>query len=309
MTGALVIFTGLFLSLKSSGFAGNGSASAQFLKLPTDTRGAAMGEAFGAAATGAASQFWNPAGLVHADALDVNFTHVVMLDDMAYSSLGAATGLKNNGAIALQLSGLTQPAIDVYDVMESRTGSTITPSDQMIAIGLAKRIKRVPVGVNFKWLQSSLGAANASGLAGDAGILIESIKNMRFGIGLQNFGQKIKYDAAEEPLPLKVYVASAYARPKIFMAVAQLESTRENSLVAKTGIETKFQIEKSIISLRGGISSENVETGGLAMLRLGFGVAIKYINVDYTWAPVGELGDIHWIGMGFRYGGTNSTKP
>ena len=145
----IVGFTGL------SWGRGPGLTSGVSLTLPADTRGAGMGEAFSAAASGVRGLWYNPATLARHPDITLTLTHTQFIENISYDSFGAAVPFGSKNAVALGGQFLRMAPIDAYDYSGTSAGS-FSPQDTTLLLGYGKTIHKTSAGVTMKYLNSTI---------------------------------------------------------------------------------------------------------------------------------------------------------
>ncbi len=149
-----------------------GGRTAQFLTLPADARGAALGGSFATMATGATAMFWNPAGMPLADSKQAALTYDSYIADTRHVWAGASLPLRG-GEWALGVSfsnfGFSNQPIYTEDA-QTGTGDTYSVAETAVGLSLGMQLSdKFSVGFTGKLLSDQLGATSASGFAVDFG--------------------------------------------------------------------------------------------------------------------------------------------
>ncbi|MBI4346546.1 MAG: PorV/PorQ family protein [Elusimicrobia bacterium] len=299
-----------------------GTSSGQFLKLPIDARGAAMGGAMGAASSDLAALHWNPAGLSSLATRQAMTSYIPYLQGAGYGFIGFAQPLElllsrrprrelqptGMGTLAFGITYFNSGAIQEAD-NTGQKGRSFSPTDIAVTGGWGGSINRhLDLGVAVKILRSQI-QESASTAAGDAGM------RLRFRLGPvpyalsasvhNTFGQ-LKYRADSAPLPVIARFGAAaelLAKPIItvsFDAVAR----RDNQTYPCLGGEFVIPVERRVaIAGRAGFNGATTrgQLEGSSGVTFGGGVSLFKASVDYSWQPFGVLGSTHRFTLSYRF--------
>ena len=318
MVWLLKIISLLIILLPSYTF-GGGRTGCSFLKIATGGRCVGMGEVGAAVSDDVNSANWNPAGLTLINEPEFSFMHSEWLQSINYDYLSYAQPLeKKNGVIAISFCSITMDRIDGYDDRGEHTDK-IEASDFAWVISYAQEIKtwsrkqiNLSGGVNLKFIQEDLDDETGKATALDAGILCRlpihclycstvssSTKNgnsrvpmLRMGISVQNIGNGIEFFEEKAPLPRNIKLGLSFsAMDNLLIAgldynIPYLENPRLN-----IGLEYKYW---DMLTIRSGyVFGLDVGDG----LRAGVGLKYRRFQLDYAFAPYGDLGNTHRINL------------
>jgi hypothetical protein len=158
-------------------------------------------------------------------------------------------------------------------------------------------IESFSAGANLKYLSSTLAEAeSASTMTLDLGCLynLPQIEGLSLGLTLQNLGGGMKYIEEEDPLSFTIRAGAAFTKElqnNALTVSADLNKPKELSTRFNLGAEYVFN---QIMAIRAGYKfGYDVDS-----FTAGFGVKINRYNLDYAFAPKGDLGDNHRISLG-----------
>ena len=199
--------------------------------------------------------------------------------------------------------------------------SSFTAGDVVLSVAYSGVVPDKPFhyGIALKFISSSLasgvaGVSASSGLAADLGVYYES-KPLLLTVGLSatNIGTELSYyDGIKEALPFNLQLGLSKKLERlpltVFLTFHNLTRDREgrNLFYALNdfSIGGEFVISK-IMRLRFGYENQErrdlqVPEGiGLGGFSVGLGMALKKLQLDYSWSIMGPVkADIH------RFGGT-----
>lgn len=141
----------------------------------------------------------NVAGLsrINKTELALGYTSYLTGTDIAFSSLGFAQRIGENGAIGVSLMSVDFGDIRLTTTDQPEgTGNTFSPSFFNLGIGYSHTFEnKVSVGVLFRGISESITDVNAFGGCLDAGVqyVTGDQDNFKFGISLRNIGSRMQY--------------------------------------------------------------------------------------------------------------------
>lgn len=292
----LIGLTGPAISFASDA-AQNG---AQFLRMPAGARASSLGGAYSALADDAFAIFWNPASLLNSQKKNIGFTHAILQDDMASSWLAFVHPL-NNAALGIGVQYMSYGSIPGIDENNNDTGE-FSPNDMALSVGYSRKIsQKVSGGITAKYIRSKI-TETATALATDVGLNYAPSSKASLSLSLQNLGQKLKYISDSDPLPLLLSAGATYSLPWNIKATAQYFEPFDYKQYLAAGLEYTLVLdEKSKIMLRSGWSGITSDVPGTSGLALGFGVIHHPYVLDYSFAPLGDLGSANKISFGASF--------
>ncbi len=192
-----------FLLSGAVAFAGNpdrqGEAGAYELLLNPFARSAGLGTTNTSYVSGVEAMRLNVAGIGRVNGVEVSASNMQYLSgtDINMASAGFAAGLKNGGAISLEIAALSFGEIPVTTIGNPEgTGSRFNPSFFHIGLGYAKTFEdKISVGVGLRFISESIFNATAFGFSVDAGVQYVSGEEDEFklGIALRNVGLGMRF--------------------------------------------------------------------------------------------------------------------
>jgi hypothetical protein len=149
-----------------------GGRTAQFLTLPADARGAALGGSYAAMATGAAALFWNPAGMALADQKEATLSYETYVADTRHVWAGVSMPLRGGEwalGVSLNSFGFSNQPVYTEDQQDG-TGDTYSVAETAIGASLGMQLSdKFSVGFTGKLINDQLGLVSARGFAVDFG--------------------------------------------------------------------------------------------------------------------------------------------
>lgn len=299
--------TALFLAVvlfAGSAYAGAGSTTADFLRIGTGARGAAMGEAQSAIADDANASYWNPAGLSNLRYQELSFMHYDLVENIRYNQATYARPTAK-GSFAVGLNILDYGDIKGYDAGGLPTSSGVKAKNMLLTGSYGRKfMEKSPLmgGISVKYLNSELAGYKATGFMADLGVQypFESgrLRGLRLGAGLRNIGPDVKYDQTGSPLPQQFVLGAGLSAlgGNLMIGLDAISPKNEDAYIA-TGLEyTLFRMLKLRVGYNG--VSEFVGNG----ITYGMGLQFTQWNIDYALVPFGDLGNTNRISVGVRFG-------
>lgn len=153
-------------------YAGIGSRSGEFLTIPADARGVALGEAAIAGVDDISAVYWNPANLGFIASPQVMFTNVNYMLDFSYNFVAGVIPFKDGQGVCGAFTGiLTVDPEEITSLMEPDGTGRFFDSYSMVSGGtLAYNISdRFSAGINVKWVHEDIWDITANAFAMDIG--------------------------------------------------------------------------------------------------------------------------------------------
>ncbi|MBI4545433.1 MAG: PorV/PorQ family protein [Gemmatimonadetes bacterium] len=149
-----------------------GGTAAQFLTLPADARGAALGGAYAALVSDVTAMFWNPAGLALLTRKEAAFTFTEYVASTHHIWGGIAWPLAGGDwglGVSISNFGFGDQPVYTEDNFEG-TGETYSVSETAIGItGSFQFSDRFSVGLTGRYVNESLANTTAAGFTVDFG--------------------------------------------------------------------------------------------------------------------------------------------
>ncbi len=296
------IFLALAL-LANAGAARAGSAGAQpfdFLFLDAHPRPVAMGGAYTALAEDANALHYNPAGLAGVRRHEATFMHNKYFQGISQEYIGYASP-RGWGASLNMLRAGDIGRTTIANPDGDGLGDAAF-SDLAASFGYARKVHDgISAGVGMKILRETIDDVSVTAYAFDFGAMYKApnLAGLTLGLAVQNIGPSVTYHQASENLPLNVRLGGAYAFEFLghrHTAALDVTKARTEDMLIAFGLESR--IHRSL-SARFGYNTRNDAGPGITV---GFGARHRDFAFDYAFAPFGELGDAHRLGVGMKWG-------
>ena len=317
----------------------SGTTAAPFLLLGTDARGAALGSAQTASATGAAALHWNPAGIATSETQsgtgDAVFSTSQWLVGSQHSYAGATftAGVGTFGVSVTQLDYGEEAVTTVED--PEGTGELYGASDLAVGVSYARALTdRFTLGATAKLVRQQIYNEAANGAAVDLGLRYTTgFRGVTIGMAMTNFGSDMRLAGRDlrrridvdpdqsgnnDDLPGALEV-NAWAMPLAFNVGLSADAYRAGNLALTISAEGQAPSDNSqsasfggefaysdLLFLRGGYRqafSNVAEDGGWS---LGFGINAGLterlgLRVDYVFQEIQPFGTPQMFSVGVTF--------
>lgn len=277
---------------------GNSTGSAH-LKFAGTARSAAMGQSLVADPGVFSSVAINPANLFSDGSIELLLSHTQWIQDVNTEFIGARIPA-SFGTLNFSIVNTNVGGIELRD----RPGPPIATFDARSAVfqvSLSRSMTDViTVGGTAKYLYEKIYIDEATGFAGDLGILYKTpIDGLTAGVALANLGslQKFRDEASDLPSELRAGGTYRLALDNISFAfagdIASELHISQNHL--QIGGEAEYDHR---FALRLGYQT-GYESRGLSG---GLGIRYDLLKLDYAYLPFSlALGDAHIVTLGFQF--------
>lgn len=285
-----------------------GTTTAQFLKLGTNARAVAMGEAYAAVTDGSESIYWNPAGLERVNRYSFSFMHAAYLQDIAYDFASYAHRFGELGVLGAGIQYLNAGSIDRTDRVGSNIG-TYNPYDLALSFGWARTFKDLALegedfifGITGKYIQSKILETATAG-AIDMGLFWSPLTQCNFSFSVQNIGSTMKFKNEDDSLPFNLKLGSSYRPLKGLLLALDVNFPNDNHVYGALGTEYRKSITPNLsLAGRAGLNSRDTDdVPGLSSIAAGFGMGWKAYSLDLSWTPFGRLGNSYLVSISARF--------
>jgi hypothetical protein len=243
----------------------------------------------------------------------VSLMHEILPAGINYEFLGYGASLGRWGGVGAGLQYLSQPGIDQTDASGISTGGTFHPSDLAASFGYGFTLHNDDLGVfngssfgvTGKYIQSTI-TKSATTFAGDIGYVTAPFKvldgDFRIAYVAQNLGGQLKFQAASDPLPENLKLATSWNFLPSWMLAVDVNEPVGNQPYVAVGTEYRAQFDDGSFSARLGLNSRSVgQAGSFDGLSLGLGAKFRRIGLDYAFAPLGTLGMTNYLSLSFSF--------
>lgn len=313
-----------------------GTTAAKFLTIPVGARATALGGAFAAMANDATAAYWNPGMLARLEKNEISFTHSKYFADLNLEFASAVFRWENFGTVAFSVLALStgEMLVTTVDDPEGSLGSTFDVGSYAVGVSYARGLTdKFAIGGTFKYIYENIARSRASGIAIDAGTIFTTPFNgVRLGVGISNFGQKLKIsgadllvqkdidpsirgnnesinanlstDAFDLPLNLRIGLAYDAIKSESSRLTVAIDALHPNDNSESLNAGAEWTLFKDFFALRGGYrnvfldENENSYTAGFGLQYRSESLRLRF---DYAYADQQHLQGIHQFGFSIQY--------
>lgn len=310
MNRALICFIATVVALQCA-FAQNGTYD--FLRTDVSARSAALNGSFVSMTDDPNVLFYNPASLGTINSPKVSVSYLKHLLDVNSGTLSYARPIGQIGSIGAGITYIDYGSFPETDASLNVLGS-FGAQELAIVAGIATHYgERILLGVNAKFIYSSIADYSSTALGLDLGVLYEvPEQGITIGGSILSLGKQLKsYAGYTEPLPLEIKIGIT-KRPEHLPVLLNLNFHRlnqsANRFIDRFGsfsFGAEFLMSESF-RLRGGYNNDQHKdmklgtSAGLAGFSLGGGLVLKEYQIDYAFNSYGKIGGLHRISLGIN---------
>lgn len=293
-----------------------GTLSAQqstynFLRVDPSARTAAMNGSFVSMKDDPNVIFYNPASLGTLTIPRISVSYLDYFLDVSAGTLSYAQHIAGIGNIGAGIMYMDYGSFNRTDISMNVLG-TFGAKELALVAGIATHYDDdILIGINAKYIYSSLAEYTSSALAVDFGFLYEiPSQNLTVGGSILNLGKQLStYDGVIEPLPFDVKFGFT-KRPEHLPVFLNIDFHRLNESGEKFfdrfsnfTVGTEFLMSSSL-RLRAGYNNKQRKelkmgtSAGLAGFSLGVGLVLKEYQIDYAYNSYGHIEGLHRFSLG-----------
>ena len=284
-----------------------------FLRTDVSARAAALNGSFVSMKDDPNVLFYNPASLGTLSMPKISASYVNHLMDVNAGTLCYGQYMEGIGNIGAGVTYINYGSFNRTDEFFNTLG-TFGATELAIVAGIAAHYDDdLFVGINAKYIYSSIAEYSSSGLAIDLGFLYDiPSQNLTIGGSILNIGkQSYPYINTKEPLPLDVKLGIT-KRPEHLPVFLNLDFHRLNESgdnfldrFSSFTIGAEFLMSKSLRVRVGYNNKQRKElktgtTAGLGGFSLGFGLVFNEYQIDYAYNSYGDFGGIQRFSLGIN---------
>lgn len=174
----------------------NGASGSAFLDIGVGARAMGMGGAVGAVIDDPTALYWNPAGIVPIQGIQVAVEHNRWVADMSHDFFGLVIPLNDQFKLGVSLIYFSSGDIEITTIDQPRgTGSTYSTNDLALGGTLGWSVTNdIAVGATLKYVRNTLYSLTAEGMAYDAGATFNTrFHSLKVAIAVANLAAKREY--------------------------------------------------------------------------------------------------------------------
>jgi len=284
-----------------------------FLLTDVSARAAALNGSFVSMKDDPNVLFYNPASIGTLSVPKVSVSYVNHIMDVNAGTLSYGQHIEGVGSVGAGVIYMNYGSFNRTDELMNVLG-TFGAAELALIAGIAARYDDdILVGVNAKFISSSIAEYNSTALAIDLGFLYDiPSQNLSIGGSVLNIGKQLKtYAGVNELLPLDVKFGIT-KRPEhlpIFLNIDfhQLNESSDKFLdrFSNFTVGAEFLMSKSL-RLRVGYNNkqrQELKTGtnvGLGGFSIGVGLVLNEYQIDYAYNSYGDFGGIQRFSLGIN---------
>jgi hypothetical protein len=278
-----------------------------FTSLAGDARSAALGIPAGALLEGEGALFANPAGAPLALQYSAGITHLAWTDGFFGETLGTMFPVGTEAAVGIAGFLFTHDAVNVTsEVLPDGTGALARPLGvEATILGAAFAFEDLSVGAAVHVVHEQEGDVRREGMALDLGCVWFPDPVIAVGLDMRGFGGPILPSASRDPFPLSFDASVRYEAEEVLPVPFRVYAGASLPLWGPSGGGLAAEFGDYFgASVRGMLELREKGVLGWAF---GIGGHRDQWNLDYTFAPAGDLGWAHRIGLTLKF--TRKLKP
>jgi len=292
------LFIAFVLTVCGFAEAGNrsGSVTGQFLKLPTNARVTAIGNAQVSLAEGASSIGFNPAGILSISTFSFSGTYNQWWADIQHGFVGAAINIPDIGTVGAGVVALATDDMAVTTPgFPEGTGEMFRASEFAFTLSYARQISEFfGLGLSIKYINSNLFNTdiNSNVLAFDFGTLYDiRVLRTRLGISVNNLGKDLRYlnETYSLPTALRFGARTTVYEEGLHKVYGVVQVGRPNDADEQWNVGGEY-VYHEIFAVRGGYrfnyDTEDWSAGiGVFLTSLGINGSADYAFTHYKFLP------------------------
>lgn len=286
----------------------------EFLRLDRSARIAALGGNSVSIKGDVVGLFQNPASISSETDKSASFSFQKNLMDINAGFIAYGREIKGVGDFGVGLSYINYGTFTRTDAAGNTEGE-FTAGDLCLQLGYGREIERysfgtLRAGVGLKYVFSNIAEFSSSGLAFDAGLLLDiPDEKLQLGISILNVGRQIStYDGISEALPLDVRVGATTQLEGLPLILSigfiNLSDKTDNALdkLKFFTIGGEFLLSEQV-RLRVGYNNKlrsDLSVGsalGLSGVSGGLGIVLNKFKFDYAFSSLGVIGIQHQLSI------------
>ena len=276
-----------------------------FLRIDVSARAAALNGSFVSMKDDPNVLFYNPASIGTLITPKVSVCYVNHVMDVNAGTLSYGQNIEGIGSIGAGVIYMNYGSFSRTDELLNVLG-TFNAAELAFVAGIAAHYDDdILMGINAKYIYSSIAEYNSTALAVDLGFLYDiPSQNLTIGGSALNIGKQLKtYAGVNEPLPfdIKLGITKRPEHLPVYLNIDfhRLNESGDNFLdrFSNFTIGAEFLMSKSL-RLRVGYYNKQrkeLKTGtsaGLGGFSFGIGLVLKDYQIDYAYNSYGDFGGI-----------------
>jgi hypothetical protein len=276
---------------------GADSHAGPYLRMGVGARALAMGGAFTAIADDATAAYWNPAGLVQIENIELTFMYAANMAVDRQLNYFAYTHWLGMGGLGVSWLNAGMSDVPRYDDMGNHRG-TDDIGDNAIMFSYGMEVGTLNLGGTAKVLHSDVMGETETGFGLDAGAMFFATDNVSVGFVMRDIGSQ--YGDVDVPLNWRIggAVRTLDGALTVGLDVDKVQDIDQYDI--RLGGEFGMEVHPDYFAFfRAGV--QNVRDAAYAT---GLGIRVPYVQFDYTYMTEPDeevLGNNHRISVTARF--------
>ena len=284
-----------------------------FLRIDVSARAAAMNGSFVSMKDDPNVIFYNPASLGTLTIPRVSVSYLDHLMDVSSGTLSYAQHIAGIGNVGAGIIYIDYGSFNRTDASLNVLG-TFGAKELAFVAGISTQYDDdILLGINAKYIYSSIAEYTSNAIAADVGFLYEiPSQNLTIGGSILNMGTQLHtYNGVAESLPLDIKLGLT-KRPEhlpVFLNIdfhrLQESGERFFDRFSNFTVGAEFFMSSSL-RLRAGYNNKQHKelkmgtSAGLAGFSLGVGLILKEYQIDYAYNSYGHMDGLHRFSLGIN---------
>jgi len=272
-----------------------------FTSLAGDARGAALGIGAAALLDGEGAAWGNPAAAPLQLQYTAGLTHVSWTDGFFGETLTAMLPVGEEAVVGIGgFLFLHDPVPVTSEVLPEGTGALVRPLGvEASLLGASFIVEGLSAGASLRVVHEQFGDTAIEGMALDLGSVWMLDPTVAVGFAMRGFGGALLSRAVTDPFPLSFDGSVRYEAVGLLPMPVKAYAGASLPVWGPSGGGIAVEVGDWYGAfLRGMVEMREYDGFGWA---IGIGGRRDQWNVDYTFAPVGELGFVHRVGLTLKF--------
>jgi len=271
-------------------FAGAGSDNMVFLKFSPSVRANSLADTTVSFPMDVNNMFYNPAGAFTFNSFDLGLSYTLWFQSINFLHFAGKMNFPGIGNFGIGFVSVLYD--DIFKTEErngvlEKTDSKLELTDYYFMMNYNRSFgERFFAGVNLKFAHNKVDISTKNGIGGDIGAIYLLTDNISMGLSILNTG------ISDAPLVIKAGAGYNKDFSKTLEIIVSGEVDRSGSAGIEGGVGVEFKFMRMFF-IRTGYRISETEGN----FRIGAGVKLKSITVDYSFTGYGELGNVNRIGF------------
>lgn len=192
-----------------------GTTAANFLEIGFGGAGSSLGDAYVSMVNDVSAIYWNPAGLANMEYSEAMFVSQPWIAGINTSYSAVGINITGIGTLGFGFVNVDYGEMEVTTLaMQEGTGEKFSASDKAFILSYGRRLAEwFTFGASVKYISSSIWHMNASAIAFDLGVIINTSfftttgkveDGLNIGMSISNYGLPMKYDGMDLLNPIDI---------------------------------------------------------------------------------------------------------